>query len=714
MATDGVAADAYRPLFFDESDLGDAAELARLRADGGVTFRDLRDLLRAEFNGLVSRPQLTETIDSDRWIYYPWRGTVLGLPGPETMRAIRLDRNRNKITRAEQETLARQKIGIVGQSVGHSIAHVLVMEGTCGELRLADFDTVELSNLNRLPGTLFDIGVNKAVVAARRVAELDPYLPVRVFTGGIDGDNVDVFLDGLSLVVEECDSLDIKLTVREAARRRTIPVIMDTSDRGLLDVERFDLEPTRQPFHGLLGDTRPADLRGLTTREKAPHVVRILDAAGFSASMAASLVEVGETISSWPQLGGDVHLGAAIAATAVRQFGLGRKLPSGRTRVDLESCLDAIAEPVPPGEVAWPEAEPESAPRSGVAAVLAAAQCAPSGGNAQPWTLRRTDDAIEIALAPERSTVIDIGYRGSALAVGAALYNARVAAAAAGLLGSSRLLTNGAAPLTAVLTLGDGSDPALACDYPAILDRHTNRHFGTGAALDADILAGLARAAEAAGGALRWAVTRSAVTSAADLLGTADRCRYLTPQMHAEMFSELRGPGDDLRTGLDLRSMEFAPYEAATLGIGRRADVMARLRDFDGGVALGSYTRDRVLSSSALVAVTYPVPPPGDGGELPGYARAGEVVQRVWIEAERYGLAVQPVSPAFLFARRPAELSTVSPEFADTLTSLQGRFLDLLEVPEHETMALVLRLSYAADATVRSRRLPVPDADTRG
>ena len=33
-------------------------------------------------------------------------------------------------------------------------------------------------------------------------------------------------------------------------------------------------------------------------------------------------------------------------------------------------------------------------------------------------------------------------------------------------------------------------------------------------------------------------------------------------------------------------------------------------------------------------------------------------------------------------------LAAISPEFADTLASLRGRFLDLLEVPAHETMAL--------------------------
>ena len=60
------------------------------------------------------------------------------------------------------------------------------MQGMCGELRLADFDDLELSNLNRVPATVFDLGVNKATVAARRIAELDPYLHVRVLAVGSD------------------------------------------------------------------------------------------------------------------------------------------------------------------------------------------------------------------------------------------------------------------------------------------------------------------------------------------------------------------------------------------------------------------------------------------------------------------------------------------------------------------------------------------------
>ncbi|MGY1983260.1 Rv1355c family protein [Nocardia gipuzkoensis] len=699
----------HRPLILDPADPEDARILAALRADPQIEFRDLRASLRAERGKMVAAPDIPEGPEADRWIYYPWRAAVVGLPGPRTFRAIRLDRNRNKLTRAEQDRLAERTIGIIGQSAGHAIAHLLALEGVCGGLRLADLDEIELSNLNRVPGTLFDIGVNKAVVTARRIAELDPYLPVQVFEAGVDKNSVDEFLDGLAIVVEECDSLDMKLVIREAAARHRIPLLMETSDRGLLDVERFDLEPERPAFHGLLGDIRAADLRGLSARAKAPFVVKLLGAAVLSPRLGASLVEVGETVTSWPQLAGDVALGAAGVVAAVRRIGLGTKLDSGRVRVDLERHLDELADPPPNDEPIWAPAPPE--PAGGpIESVLACAQRAPSGGNMQPWALRTRESEISIELAPERSTAMDIGYRGSAVALGAAVYNARVAAAAHGILGPHEFVEGapGSGGLLARLRLGNARSADLAADYPAVLRRETNRRVGTGAGLADGVLDALEAVAESAGARVRAVVDRQGIEEAACLLADSDRIRYLTPRLYEEMLAEVRWPDDDPDTGIDARSLELTDDEWAAFEITTRADVMAQLRSWSGGSALGKYTADRVRSSSAILAVTFEATDP----RLTDYAEAGAAVARVWVRAEHLGLCVQPISPVYLYARRHAELAAISPDFADTLASLQGHFLDLLEVPEHETMALVLRLSYASAATVRSRRRPVLGVDT--
>jgi hypothetical protein len=131
---------------------------------------------------------------------------------------------------------------------------------------------------------------------------------------------------------------------------------------------------------------------------------------------------------------------------------------------------------------------------------------------------------------------------------------------------------------------------------------------------------------------------------------------------------------------------------------------MAYLRDWSGGAALGDYAQQRISSASALLAVTCPG---GADADLADYVRGGSAVERVWIAAQKLGLAVQPMSPVFLYVRDDNDLRNVSAGFTDTLASIHKRFSALMGIPGHETVTAVLRLSYAPAPTVRSARLPV-------
>src|SRR3954467_14699843 len=222
----------YSAQILDPDDPADSAVLERLRADPNVDFLDHRDAQLTGLHRLRPPPNPELLGEPGRWAYFPWRRTAVAVLGQQSFRAVRLDRNRNNITTREQDRLGALRIGVAGLSVGHVIAHTLAAQGLCGQLRLADFDELELSNLNRVPATVFDLGTNKAQLAARRIAELDPYLPVEIFDRGITGDSVEAFLDGVDILVEECDSLDTKVLVRQAARARRIPVLMATGDRG--------------------------------------------------------------------------------------------------------------------------------------------------------------------------------------------------------------------------------------------------------------------------------------------------------------------------------------------------------------------------------------------------------------------------------------------------------------------------------------------------
>jgi molybdopterin/thiamine biosynthesis adenylyltransferase len=315
--------DVFTATVLVEAEPHDDQLLSELRADSRIEFVDTWDEQRDELRRLRPPPEPEAVAEAKRWAYYPWRRTVASILGPRGFRAVRLSRNRNLITAQEQDRLGQLRIGVVGLSVGHAIAHILAQEGLCGGLRLADFDELELSNLNRVPATVLDIGLNKAKAAARRIAEFDPYLPVEVFDRGITTESVNRFLDGVDILVEECDSLDAKILIRQAARSRRIPVLMATGDRGTLDVERFDVEPQRPILHGLLGDVAFEELSGLPSEDKVPYALRMMEGGRLSPRMAASLVEVGTTLATWPQLVAEVAQSAALVAEAVRRIGVG-------------------------------------------------------------------------------------------------------------------------------------------------------------------------------------------------------------------------------------------------------------------------------------------------------------------------------------------------------------------------------------------------------
>jgi nitroreductase len=689
--------DACSAVILADDVAADRSVLEQLRATPGIDFIDHQG--RSEVDHVFN--------EGKRWAYYPWRKAVISIVGPRAFRAARLDRNRHLITSSEQQRLLGQRVGVVGLSSGHAVAYSIAAQGVSGALRLADYDSLELPNLNRVPATVFDLGTNKATVAARRIAELDPYLSVEVFTSGVTPEFLDSFLDGLDVVVDQADSLDIKILLREAARDRRIPVIMATSDRGQLDVERFDLEPQRPIMHGLLGDIDTTRLRGLSTRDKLPYLLRVLDAQRLSARGAASLIEVGQTLRGWPQLASDIWVGASAVAGALRRIGLGEPLKSGRTQIDIELALNRISQPDTHSYDMALSVDGTSATsgtngsRTEIAEDVAhAAVRAPSGGNCQPWRIVMDDTSIQISLSAEESATMDVGFRASAVALGAATFNMRVAAAAHS-VSSSVGFDEGAThtALRGTMVWGRGDDPGLAKLYQPMLLRQTNRHRGTAAVVE-PATADLLEAVTASEGARVHLVTdREKIAAISDILARADRIRYLTPRLHADMISELRWPADPSpETGIDVRSLELDAGELAALELVRRPDVMVELARWDAGEMLGNITRERVAASSAIAVIVV------DGPALTDYARGGAALEALWIYAEQCGFGVQPVSPVFLYAHNDTDMQILSPAYAEQLHSLQQAFRALLGISAGEYEVLLLRLIDGPPPSVPSRR----------
>lgn len=270
------------------------------------------------------------------WVHYPWSGRLVHVLPEEAFVAVRTNRNRDKITEEETRRLRDTTVGIVGLSVGQSTAIALAMERAAGTLKLADFDVVELSNMNRIRCGLHELELPKWVVAARAIAEFDPFLRVEIFDEGLTPDNVKAFVEGCNVLVDACDTLSAKALLRLHAQTSGIPVVMDTNDRGMLDVERYD-DPAvcADGFvHGRIDRAtmeRFAEAPGWTPEALDAFV----DVASASVRGQQSLAQVGTTLVSWPQTYTGVAAGGAHAAEACRRLALGESLPDKRIYMDL-------------------------------------------------------------------------------------------------------------------------------------------------------------------------------------------------------------------------------------------------------------------------------------------------------------------------------------------------------------------------------------------
>lgn len=299
------------------------------------TEEDLKKAVKEHLDGCLPE-------DYGVWVYYPWNEKVVHLLDEKEFSAVRTNRNLYKITPEERDRLSTKKIGVIGLSVGQSVALILAMERSFGELRIADFDTLDLSNMNRIRTGVHHLGIPKTVMVAREIAEIDPFLKVTCFSEGVTPGNIDDFLHqggDLDLLIDECDGLDIKILCRKKARECRIPVLMDTSDRGMIDIERFDLEPERPLFHGIVPET---DFNGNNLQDPQLRVHLSLQIAGvgtISERMKRSIPEIGKTISTWPQLASAVSLGGAAVAEISRKILLGEKTHSGRFYVDVEEII---------------------------------------------------------------------------------------------------------------------------------------------------------------------------------------------------------------------------------------------------------------------------------------------------------------------------------------------------------------------------------------
>ena len=750
----------YKPLFYRINNLSEQEKFNDLLLVPGVIIVDyildqIKELIKYKTPSKKFTNEELETEAKNHigklsineygvWVYYPWSNRLVHILDENEFIDIRTSRNQNKITKEERDILATKKIGVIGLSVGQSVSVTMAMERICGELRLADFDILELTNLNRIRTGIHNLGLAKVYSVAREIAEIDPFIKVVCFPKGLTEDNMDDFFTGngkLDLLVEESDGFDIKILSRYKARELKIPVIMEASDRCMVDVERFDLEPNRSILHGLVEHLDINKLKSLkTNEEKIPYMLDVLGLETASVRLKASMLEIEQTINTWPQLASAVTMGGGITADVSRRMLLNYYTESGRFHIDIEELIGnkkeekkeiinsnksislslnekemsrmtqiLISKNDTNEEFVIPSNEQ-------IKKIVDSAIKAPSGGNMQPWKWIYTKGNLFLFHDRDRSTsLLDYDNLASYIGLGAATENLILEANSIGLN-----------PIISIFPLKEESrliaqfrfsnkpiNASAENDFGHLVSeighRFTNRNISERKNIDKSILKEIENATCSIKGANLIVVEdETKIIQLAEIISKVERIRMLHERGHKDFVNEIRWSNEEnlqKRDGVDISTVDITAAEKAGFIVAKNWEVISLIKKWKTGKAFEKLSKKSVLNSSALCLITMPNYTPED------YFNGGRSVQRTWLAANKMGISLQPQSPAtFFFARlthgKGIELDT---ETKEELLVLRNEFLTLMNLDPKTSEIFLFRLLIADEPKVKSLRRDVGD-----
>ncbi len=250
--------------------------------------------------------------------------------------------------------------------------------------------------------------------------------------------------------------------------------------------------------------------------------------------------------------------------------------------------------------------------------------------NTQPWRFRVSDAGRTIELRADPSRQLPYGDpsgRAAHIACGAALFNLRLAAAAARLRADARLLPDPGEPLLlATVRLAGPHRPAAAERelHAAIEERHTNRQPFSSRPVPPGVLAELAEAASLEHATLHI-LDRNEAVRVLNLAADAERAQLADPEYRAELAQWAGGQRD--RDGIPDSALGPRSPEGPT-----------PVRDFTPGPRTQPVRYAWFEDPPQLAVLSTRT------GDRAGWLRAGQALQRVLLTATARGIATCPLT----------------------------------------------------------------------
>lgn len=212
-----------------------------------------------------------------------------------------------------QEKLLAARVLVVGLGgLGSPVAMYLAAAGI-GRLVLADFDSVDLSNLQRqIAHTTDRIGQSKVESAAQTLRALNPDVHITCITELLDGDSLNAQIEQVDLVVDCCDNFATRFAVNAACVAAKIPLVSGAAIRLEGQVAVFDNRQNNSPCYRCLYDEESEEnttcaangvlspLVGIIGSMQALEAIKLV--TGFGQSLAGKLLIFDARYSQWREL----------------------------------------------------------------------------------------------------------------------------------------------------------------------------------------------------------------------------------------------------------------------------------------------------------------------------------------------------------------------------------------------------------------------------
>jgi len=187
--------------------------------------------------------------------------------------------------------------------------------------------------------------MKKTEIISREIYEINPYSELEIFGDGLSLKVLNDFFIGknpLDIIIDEMDNLYLKVQLRILAKKLKVPVVMatDNGDNVVVDIERYDLDPKRRIFNTDIPEKELYSIGPSISKLDAAKIIsRLVGVENIADKMIESLLRLGSSLYSWPQLGTAATVGGCAVAHVARSILVGDKIDEGKHFINIDKLF---------------------------------------------------------------------------------------------------------------------------------------------------------------------------------------------------------------------------------------------------------------------------------------------------------------------------------------------------------------------------------------